>query len=46
VGDATRLTNAVDLEPSGLLRLVAPLAASRVRAAVAGNLDTLRQILE
>jgi hypothetical protein len=46
-GDGTRLTNAVDLEPaSGALRLLAPLAASRVKAAVAANLDTLKQVLE
>jgi hypothetical protein len=45
--DSTSLTNVVDLEPpAGPLRLVAPLAISRVKAAVAGNLDKLRQILE
>jgi hypothetical protein len=43
----THLTNAVDLEPaSGALRLLAPLAASRVKTAVAANLDTLKQLLE
>jgi len=47
IGDGTRLTNAVDLQPaSGALRLLAPLAASRVKTAVAANLDTLKQILE
>jgi carbon monoxide dehydrogenase subunit G len=46
VGDGTRLTNRVDLQPSGALRLLAPLAASRVKTAVAANLDTLKQILE
>jgi carbon monoxide dehydrogenase subunit G len=45
-GSGTRLTNAVDLESSGLLTLVAPLATSRVKHAVAANLDTLKQILE
>ena len=46
-GDGTRLTNTVDLEPpAGPLRLVAPLATSRVKEAVAANLDTLRRILE
>jgi carbon monoxide dehydrogenase subunit G len=45
-GSGTRLTNAVELGSSGLLRLVAPLAASRVKSAVAANLDTLRQVLE
>jgi uncharacterized protein YndB with AHSA1/START domain len=45
--DGTRLTNTVDLQPaSGALRLLAPLATSRVRTAVAANLDTLKQILE
>ena len=45
-GSATALTNTMNLQPSGPLRLVAPLAASRVKSAVAANLDTLRQILE
>ena len=43
----TRLTNVVDLESaSGVLRLVAPLAASRVKTAVAANLNTLKHLLE
>jgi carbon monoxide dehydrogenase subunit G len=42
----TKLTNAVELRASGLLSMVAPLATSRVKRAVAANLDTLRQILE
>jgi uncharacterized protein YndB with AHSA1/START domain len=43
----TRLTNQVELEPvSGPLRLVAPVAAPRVRTAVAANLETLKRILE
>ena len=42
----TKLTNAVELRASGLLSIVAPLATSRVKRAVAANLDTLRQILE
>jgi hypothetical protein len=47
LGDGTSLTNTVDLQPtSGALRLLAPLAASRVRKAVAANLDTLKQLLE
>jgi carbon monoxide dehydrogenase subunit G len=45
-GGGTRLTNAVDLGSSGLLTLVAPLATSRVKRAVAANLDTLKQLLE
>jgi len=46
VGDATALTNDVELAMSAALTLVAPLAARRIRAAVAANLDVLRQILE
>jgi Polyketide cyclase / dehydrase and lipid transport len=47
LGDGTCLTNTVDLQPaSGALRLLAPLAASRVKTAVAANLDTLKQLLE
>lgn len=46
LGNATVLTNTMTLQPSGPLRLVAPLAAPRVKAAVAANLDTLKQILE
>jgi uncharacterized protein YndB with AHSA1/START domain len=45
-GNATALTNTMNLKPSGPMRLVAPLAASRVKSAVAANLDTLKQILE
>jgi carbon monoxide dehydrogenase subunit G len=45
-GSGTRLTNAVELGSSGLLALVGPLATSRVKHAVAANLETLKQILE
>jgi uncharacterized protein YndB with AHSA1/START domain len=45
-GDATTLTNAVDLQTPGLLSAVAPLATGRIKSAVAANLDSLRQILE
>jgi uncharacterized protein YndB with AHSA1/START domain len=45
-GNATALANTIDVQPSGPLRLVAPLVASRVKSAVAANLDTLKQILE
>jgi hypothetical protein len=41
-----KLTNAVDLHPSGLLSVVAPVTTSRVKSAVAANLETLKQILE
>jgi carbon monoxide dehydrogenase subunit G len=47
LGNATRLTNDIELEPSSTLtRLLAPLAVSRVKAAVAQNLEELRRILE
>jgi hypothetical protein len=47
LGNATRLTNEVDLEPSSVaLKLVGPLAAPRVKAAVATNLGKLKQLLE
>ena len=43
----TRLTNNVELEPSSaLLRPFGPLATPRVKAAVARNLGTLKQLLE
>jgi carbon monoxide dehydrogenase subunit G len=46
-GDGTRLTNVVDLKPSsGVGRLLAALAASRVKASVADNLKTLKRVLE
>ena len=46
VGDATILTNTVDLTPPRPLRLLAPLATHRVSAAVATNLEVLKQLLE
>ena len=46
VENGTTLTNTVNLQPSGPLRLIAPLAASGVKSAVAANLRTLKQILE
>jgi hypothetical protein len=43
----TRLTNDVELEPSSaLLRPFGPLAVPTVKAAVARNLGTLKQLLE
>jgi uncharacterized protein YndB with AHSA1/START domain len=45
--DGTRLTNNVELEPSSaLLRPIGPLAVPAVKAAVARNLSTLKQLLE
>ena len=43
----TKLTNWVELEPSSIVsRVLVPLAASQVEAAVASNLQRLKQILE
>jgi uncharacterized protein YndB with AHSA1/START domain len=45
--DATRLVNNVELDPSrAALRLVAPLAAPKIKAAVAQNLGQLKLVLE
>ncbi len=44
---ATRLVNSVELDPSpAMLRLLAPLATPKIKAAVAHNLGQLRLILE
>jgi uncharacterized protein YndB with AHSA1/START domain len=45
-GDSTVLANTMDLRPAGPLRLLAPLAAPRVRSAVAANLQELKRRLE
>ena len=45
-GEGTVLTNAVELEMGGALRLVGGIAASRVKAAIAENLGVLKQLLE
>ncbi len=45
-GDATVLTNIMEIEPPVLVRALAPLATPRLKAAVAANLDRLKQILE
>jgi len=45
-GDSTILANTMKLKPSGPARLVAPLATSRIKSAVAANLDALKQILD
>lgn len=44
--NGTNLTNIMNLLPSGPLGFVAPLAVSRIKSAVAANLDTLKQVLE
>jgi uncharacterized protein YndB with AHSA1/START domain len=46
VDAGTRLVNDVELTPGGLLSAVAPLVRSRVKAAVAANLEELKHVLE
>lgn len=46
VDEGTRLTNAGDLEGRGVMKLAAPLAAGRIREAVATNLGVLKELLE
>lgn len=45
-GNGTTLTNTVELTPPRPLRLLAPLATHRVSAAVASNLEVLKELLE
>jgi uncharacterized protein YndB with AHSA1/START domain len=45
-GDATMLTNSMDLRASGPLNMVAQLATRRVQSAVATNLGALKELLE
>jgi hypothetical protein len=40
------MTNPMNLQPRGWLRLLAPVAAAVVQSAVAANLGTLTGILE
>jgi uncharacterized protein YndB with AHSA1/START domain len=46
IDNGTRLTNSVDLEAPGLMRIAAPIGASRLKSAVAQNLGRLKEILE
>jgi carbon monoxide dehydrogenase subunit G len=46
VGGSTRLTNSADVQARGIAKLAAPIASSRVRGAVAENLEALKQLLE
>jgi hypothetical protein len=46
VGDVTVLTNIMDLEPSGVLGVLASLAGRNVQTAVAANLGALKSLLE
>jgi uncharacterized protein YndB with AHSA1/START domain len=45
-GSGTTLTNTVDLHPPRPLNLLAPIALSRIKSAVAANLAVLKQLLE
>ncbi len=46
IGEETLITNDVDLDATGLTRLVAPLATNRIKSSVAANLNVLKQLLE
>jgi uncharacterized protein YndB with AHSA1/START domain len=46
VTPGTQVTNVVELQPSGLTKLVGGLATSRVSSAVLANLQKLKQFLE
>jgi uncharacterized protein YndB with AHSA1/START domain len=46
VAGGTRVTNVVELQPLGVLKLVGGLATSRLRSAVGANLDRLKELLE
>jgi carbon monoxide dehydrogenase subunit G len=45
-GEATVITNDVDLQATGAARLVAPVATTTVKKSVAANLNVLKQLLE
>jgi carbon monoxide dehydrogenase subunit G len=45
-GETTVLTNSMNLEATGVMRVAASLAGSRVQKAVAGNLQALKVLLE
>ena len=47
IEEATRLTNDVELQPSSAVsKLLAPFAGSKIKNAVADNLDDLKALLE
>ena len=46
VDGGTILTNTVDLQASGPLKLLAPIAVGRIKSAVAANLAVLKLLLE
>jgi uncharacterized protein YndB with AHSA1/START domain len=45
-GNATAVTNTIELRPPRHLALVAPIAVRRIKSAVAANLAVLQEILE
>jgi uncharacterized protein YndB with AHSA1/START domain len=45
-GDATVITNDVDLHATGPARLIAPLATTSIKNSVAANLNVLKRLLE
>lgn len=45
-GSRTILSNRVELEPRGMLRLIRPLARRQIRESVAANLEELKGIVE
>lgn len=44
-GNGTELTNTIELEPKGALRLIAPAVGGRIKRAVADNLNALKALL-
>jgi hypothetical protein len=46
IAGGTRVTNLVELQPTGALRLVSGLATSKLRSAVGANLRKLKELLE
>lgn len=46
VAGGTRVTNVVELQPTGVLKLVSGLATSKLRSAVGANLRKLKELLE
>jgi uncharacterized protein YndB with AHSA1/START domain len=46
IAGGTRVSNVVELQPTGALRLVGGLATSRLRSAVGANLGKLKELLE
>ena len=45
-GNGTTLTNTITLETPGLANLLAPIATTRIKSAVAANLTELKKLLD